>query len=75
MCGKKCHIARACRSKPNPRKPPQNRGWSGEAGVPTHTVNDEEEPGEAYTMFHTTAGKIDPVYVMVIVNMKPVRRR
>ena len=67
------YVAKACRSKPNPRKPPQKRGWSGGAGVFTHTVNDEEEPGEVYTMFNTTTGKIDPMYVTVMVNMKPVR--
>jgi len=36
-------------------------------------VNKEEEPGEVYTMFHTTSGKIDPMYVTVTVNEKPVK--
>ena len=72
-CGKKGHIARACRSKKTKGKAaPKQRPGTKTANA--HNVEEQEEsPEDVYTMFKLKQRRDNPMTVMVTVNSKPIK--
>ena len=67
-CGKKGHIARACKGKLVPAKGqprPQQKAVTSAEFRPTHIVKEEEDD---YSMYHVTGTPVKPLLVTVSIN-------
>ena len=89
ICGKKGHIARACRSKdkdPQPKSSEQNQPQPSEQDQPkpmeqsqpqgnTNTVTQEavQADDDIYEMFPLRGKRYDPIYATVTMNSTPVQ--
>ena len=77
-CGKKGHLARACRSKPKPQQPSGSNSQRGRRRTQTtHHLGDtvDENAEDTYSMFKVTTGKTraTPLMVTVKVNNKDLQ--